>query len=72
MKKLSILLALSAMAMVSCQNAYEPKTVSLSSQEDSINYALGLSNGAQIKMYYLYNDSTKQAINEFMDGLVRG
>lgn len=72
MKKLSILLALSAMAMVSCQNAYEPKTVSLSSQEDSINYALGLSNGAQIKMYYLYNDSSKQAINEFMDGLVRG
>lgn len=72
MKKLSILLALGAMSMVSCQNAYEPKTVNLSSQEDSINYALGLSNGAQIKMYYLYSDSTKQAINEFMDGLVRG
>lgn len=72
MKKLTILLAVSAMAMVSCSNAYETKTVTLTSQEDSINYALGLTNGAQIKMYYLYNDSTGESINDFMDGLVRG
>jgi FKBP-type peptidyl-prolyl cis-trans isomerase FklB len=40
--------------------------------QDSINYALGLVNGAQIKMMYLANDSSEEAVNEFIAALERG
>jgi FKBP-type peptidyl-prolyl cis-trans isomerase FklB len=37
-----------------------------------MNYALGLVNGAQMKMYQLRNDSSLEIITEFIDALQRG
>lgn len=71
MKKFSVLV-IAAMAMISCGNTYEAKTVALNNQNDSMNYALGLVNGSQMKMYQLRNDSSKETVNEFIDALQRG
>ncbi len=71
MKKLSIIV-LAAMAMVSCGNSYTAKDAVLGSQNDSLNYALGYINGAQIKMYQLANDSSKKSVNEFIAALEEG
>ncbi len=71
MKKICIL-AIAAMAMVACGNKYTAQTVVLNNQNDSMNYALGLMNGAHIKMYQLRNDSSIETVAEFMDALQRG
>lgn len=71
MKKLSILL-IAAVAMISCGNTYQIKTVALINQNDSMNYALGVVNGSQLKMYQLRNDSSMETITEFIDALQRG
>lgn len=71
MKKLSILL-IAAVAMISCGNTYQVKTVALINQNDSMNYALGVLNGSQLKMYQLRNDSSLETITEFIDALQRG
>ena len=71
MKKLSILI-IAAMAMISCGNTYTAKTVELTNQNDSMNYALGVVNGAQMKMYQLRNDSSMETVTEFIDALQRG
>lgn len=71
MKKISIII-LAAMAMVSCGNTYTAKEAVLSSQNDSLNYALGLINGLQLKQYQLANDSSDEAIAEFIDALQKG
>ena len=71
MKKLAIIL-IAAMAMISCGNTYTGKTVALTNQNDSMNYALGLVNGAQMKMYQLRNDSSMETVTEFIDALQRG
>ena len=71
MKKVSILL-IAAMAMISCGNTYQIKTVALTNQNDSMNYALGLVNGAQMKMYQLRNDTSMETVTEFIDALQRG
>ena len=71
MKKVSILL-IAAMAMISCGNTYQVKTVALTNQNDSMNYALGVVNGAQLKMYQLRNDSSMETVTEFIDALQRG
>ncbi len=71
MKKVSILL-IAAVAMISCGNTYTAQTVSLTNQNDSMNYALGLVNGAQLKMYQLRNDSSIETVTEFIDALQRG
>ena len=68
MKKLSIFL-LTVLAMISCGNSYKAQNVQLNNQTDSINYAVGLLNGLQIKMYYLSNDSSDEAVAEFIDAL---
>ena len=68
MKKLSIIL-LAAMAMISCGNSYKPHEVVLSNETDSVNYGVGLINGLQIKQYYLRNDSSDEAVAEFIDAL---
>ena len=68
MKKISILL-LAVMAMIACGNSYKPQEVTLNNETDSINYAVGLLNGLQIKMYYLSNDSSDEAVAEFIDAL---
>ncbi len=68
MKKLSIVL-LAAMAMISCGNSYKAQDAVMSNETDSVNHALGVLNGLQIKMYYLSNDSSDEAIAEFIDAL---
>lgn len=63
---------LAALAMISCGNTYTAQQVTLNTMNDSINYALGLINGAQIKMYQLRGDSSEATITEFIDALQRG
>jgi FKBP-type peptidyl-prolyl cis-trans isomerase len=58
--------------MISCGNTYTIKTVALTNQNDSMNYALGVVNGAQMKMYQLRNDSSIETVIEFIDALQRG
>ena len=71
MKKISFLF-IAALAMISCGNTYTAKQIELADMNDSVNYALGLVNGSQIKMMYLQSDSSKEAVNEFMDALQKG
>lgn len=71
MKKLSFII-LAAMAMVSCGNTYTAQKAELASMNDSINFALGIANGTQIKSYYLRNDSSAETIAEFIDALQAG
>ena len=71
MKKICIL-AIAALAMVACGKTYTAQTVVLENQNDSMNYALGLVNGSQLKMYQLRNDSSIETVNEFIDALQRG
>ncbi len=71
MKKISIL-AIAMMALISCGNTYTAKNVDLTNMNDSVNFALGLVNGANLKMYQLRNDSSDEAITEFIDALQRG
>ena len=71
MKKVSILL-IAAMAMIACGNTYTVQKVALTNQNDSMNYALGVVNGAQMKMYQLRNDSSIETVTEFIDALQRG
>ena len=71
MKKISILI-LATMAMISCGNTYTAQQVTLTTMNDSINFALGLVNGANLKMYQLQNDSSDEVIAEFIDALTRG
>ena len=68
MKKIAIFL-LAALAMISCGNTYTAQQASLASLNDSINFALGIANGSQIKAYYLQNDSSAETVAEFIDAL---
>ena len=70
MKKLSIIF-LATLAMISCGNSYKAQDVELANESDSVNYAIGVLNGVQIKMYYLANDSSDASIAEFIDALDR-
>lgn len=71
MKKQSILslVALVAIFLLTSCNKYEAKTAELKTQNDSLNYALGLANGDGIKNYYLQNDSTDKPIITLMKAL---
>lgn len=71
MRKMAILAVL-ATALISCGNTYTAKTVELTNQNDSVNYAVGLVNGANIKMQQLRNDSSDKAVAEFIDAMQRG
>ena len=68
MKKIGIFL-LAAITLISCGNSYKAQDVTLNNETDSINYAVGLLNGLQIKMYYMANDSSDEAVAEFIDAL---
>ncbi len=71
MKKQSIFTIVAMVAvfvMTSCTK-YEAKEVSLSNQNDSLNYALGMANGDGIKNYYLQKDSTDKPIETLMKAL---
>jgi len=71
MKKLSIII-LATMAMISCGNTYNAQQAELTNMNDSMNFALGIANGSQIKMYYLRNDSSVETVAEFIDALQAG
>lgn len=71
MKKISILV-IAAVAMISCGKTYTAQSVALLNQNDSMNYALGLVNGSQMKQYQLRNDSSIETVTEFIDALQRG
>lgn len=78
MKKI-IYFMVPALMLLSCSNSgYSKKEIenllkvkqpTLANQNDSVNFALGVTNGAQIKMYFLQNDSTNEAAAEFIDVL---
>ena len=68
MKKISIFL-LAVLAMVSCGNSYKAQEVTLNNQTDSINFAIGMVSGYGIKTHILRNDSSDEAIAEFIDAL---
>ncbi len=71
MKKQSIfpLVALVAIFMFASCNKYEAKKVDLKTQNDSLNYTLGLANGDGIKGYYLKTDSSSKPIIALMKAL---
>ena len=58
MKKICILI-IAAVAMISCGKTYTAQTVVLNDQNDSLNYAVGLMNGVQIKMMQFRDDSVQ-------------
>lgn len=64
MKKQSILslVALVAIFLLASCNKYEAKTCSLKTQNDSLNYTLGLVNGQGIKQNVMVKDSSDKAI----------
>lgn len=74
LKKICIsVVAFLGLAMIAYGNEYTVQTVVLQNQNDSMNYALGLVNGYQMKTYQLPSDSSATiAIMEFMDALQRG
>lgn len=63
---------LAALAFISCGNTYKAQLVNLTTTTDSVNYALGLINGSQLKAYQMAQDSSDAAIAEFIDALQRG
>ena len=79
MKKLNIffvVIVMIAVTFVSCDNN-KPKTPSLKSQIDSLNYAFGVANGHGIKQYYLaadsaHKDSLKIKIASLLKGIKDG
>jgi len=71
MKKQSILSLVTLVAilvMTSC-NKYEAKKATLKTQNDSLNYTLGLANGDGIKSYYMTKDSSSKAIITLMKAI---
>lgn len=71
MKKQSILslVALVAIFLLSSCNKYEAKTVTLKTQNDSINYTLGLANGQNIKTNLMQKDSSDKAVVALMKAI---
>jgi len=71
MKKQSILslVALVAIFVLTSCNKYEAKTATLKTQNDSLNYSLGLANGDGIKNYYMKTDSSSKQIIVLMKAL---
>ena len=68
MKK-TLIFALVAMATMSCAKKYTAQNVTLVNQNDSVNYALGLMWGQDLKVHYFTMDSTDVPITTFMTTL---
>ena len=54
------------LGLVSCKQSYKAKEVSLKTQEDSLNYALGVINGESIRASYFQNDSTGENLGKMI------
>jgi len=63
------LVALVAIFLLTSCNKYEAKTSELKTQNDSLNYALGLANGDGIKTNMMQKDSSDKAIVALMKAL---
>ena len=61
-----IIIACIATALVACNSNYKAKDVTLKTQEDSLNYALGVMNGESIRTYYFANDSSAKSLSKFV------
>ena len=72
MKKSNIFAAIFAVALLSSCAVDTPKEVALTSKLDSVNYAFGVTNGAEIKQYYLANDSTGESLMTLLKGIAAG
>ncbi len=73
MKKISYVILLVAMVMASCGSSYKPsKKVKLKNEVDSINYALGVLNGMQLKEHQMQDDEKFEKVPEFVDALKKG
>lgn len=68
MKK-TLIFALVAMATMSCAKQYNAQDAILVNQNDSVNYAIGLMWGQDIKMQFFAMDSTDAPITTFMTAL---
>ena len=71
MKKINLILsvALIGLTMASCSKQYDAKEIALGSQDDSLNYALGIINGSQLKMMHFAQDSSIVPVKEFITSL---
>jgi hypothetical protein len=66
----SAVLTTAIMAMTACAGgSFSSKEVKLTTQEDSLNYMLGLLNGSQIKMMQFPTDSDKKVLADFVKGI---
>lgn len=54
------------LGLVSCNSGYKAKEVTLKTQEDSLNYALGVINGESIRASYFQNDSSSENLAKMM------
>ena len=71
MKKQSIfasVILMTIFVLASC-NQNKPAKVTLSNENDSLNYALGLANGEGIKSYYLRGDSSEKPVQELLNAI---
>jgi FKBP-type peptidyl-prolyl cis-trans isomerase FklB len=66
-----LITVLAVFVLASCSKKYEAKDVELKTQNDSLNYTLGLANGEGIKNYYLQKDSSDEAIKALINALAK-
>ena len=74
MKRVNIILvfvAVFGLIMTSCSD-YKEKSVKLTSDLDSLNYAFGYVNGKIIKDYHLQKDTTGNGLKSLMKGIKDG
>ena len=74
MKKLNIFIAVALVAAFtfsSCTGS-KPKLPELKTQVDSLNYALGLAYGDNLKTNYIKGDSAKKSIKTLLEGIEEG
>ena len=66
---LTMALIAAILGLASCGGNYKAKKANLSTQEDSLNYALGVINGEGIRSSYFQNDSTNESLGQMMVAL---
>ena len=59
---LTMALIVAILGLASCGSNYKAKKANLSTQEDSLNYALGLAISEELRMNALQNDSSEKTI----------
>lgn len=65
---LSVVALVAILVLASC-NKYEAKTATLKNQNDSLNFAYGLSGGTSLKGYYFQKDSSDKRIKVLIDAI---